>query len=436
MAEKITAVKGMNDLLPGEVERYQRIESVARQVFARFGYGEVRTPILEKTALFVRGVGEDTDIVGKEMYTFEDRGGDAKSGTMVSLRPEGTAPAVRAAIEHNLFAQESLVRWFYAGPMFRRERQQKGRYRQFMQVGAEIYGASTAMADAELLDAGHQFLSELGIGQISLEINSLGDEACRPQYIQALIAYLQSHGSELCADCQRRLQTNPLRILDCKNENCKKITEQSPVVDNYLCVACKQHFLAVRDLLDGLNIPYAVNPRIVRGLDYYTRTVFEFVSRAQGEGGLGSQNTVCAGGRYDRLVKSLGGPDVPAIGFAAGVERLAILMAAQEQNTAIEKAPLLFLVTLDAASGKRAMHIASQLRKSGLAVDIDLRGGGLKSQMRRADKKKARFAMVLGESELASGQGKLKEMATGQELLVSLDNIQEALKLSLAGDRS
>jgi histidyl-tRNA synthetase len=386
---------------------------------------------LEKTALFVRGVGEDTDIVGKEMYTFEDRGGDAKSGTMVSLRPEGTAPAVRAAIEHNLFAQESLVRWFYAGPMFRRERQQKGRYRQFMQVGAEIYGASTAMADAELLDAGHQFLSELGIGQISLEINSLGDEICRPQYIQALIAYLQSHGPELCADCQRRLQTNPLRILDCKNENCKKITEQSPVIDTFLCAACSQHFSAVRDLLDGLNIPYAVNPRIVRGLDYYTRTVFEFVSRAQGEGGLGSQNTVCAGGRYDRLVKSLGGPDVPAIGFAAGVERLAILMAAQEQNNAAEKAPLLFLVTLDTASGKRALQIASELRKNGLAVDIDLRSGGLKSQMRRADKKKARFAMVLGESELTSGQGKLKEMATGQELLVSLDNIQEALKAFL-----
>ncbi|MFN7133382.1 MAG: histidine--tRNA ligase, partial [Myxococcales bacterium] len=229
MAEKITAVKGMNDLLPEDMGRWHFIEDSARATFERYGYGEVRTPILEKTALFVRGVGEETDIVGKEMYTFEDRGGEAKSGTMVSLRPEGTAPAVRAAIEHNVFGQDPLVRWYYLGPMFRRERQQKGRYRQFFQVGAEIYGSADPFADAELLDMGARFLKSLDLGEITLELNTLGDEACRPQYVEALIAFLKGRAADLCGDCQRRLDTNPLRVLDCKNPGCKAVTAEAPV---------------------------------------------------------------------------------------------------------------------------------------------------------------------------------------------------------------
>lgn len=419
MAEKITAVKGMNDLLPEEIGRFHRVEGLARQVFERYGFGEVRTPVLEKTALFVRGVGEETDIVGKEMYTFEDKGGEAKAGTMVSLRPEGTAPAVRAAIEHNVFGQDPVVRWYYLGPMFRRERQQKGRYRQFSQVGAEIYGVAAPHADAELLDAADAFLSGLKLGELSLELNSLGDEACRPRYVEALVGYLQGRAADLCGECQRRLGTNPLRVLDCKNPGCKQVTEQVPAVGDYLCDPCKEHFQTLLGLLDALGVRYVLNPRIVRGLDYYTRTVFEFVSRVQGEDGLGSQNTVCAGGRYDRLVKSLGGPEVPAVGFAAGIERLAILLAASGQQ--FKPTPELFVAALGEPARVRALTLAAGLRRGGVAVDLDPRGGGLKAQLRRADKTGARYALVLGEAELASGRARLKQMATGEEREVALD---------------
>jgi histidyl-tRNA synthetase len=429
VAERITAVKGMNDLLPEQMGVWHRIESQARSTLERFGFGEVRTPILEKTALFVRGVGEETDIVGKEMYTFEDRGGEAKAGTMVSLRPEGTAPAVRAAIEHNVFGQEPLVRWYYLGPMFRRERQQKGRYRQFYQVGAEIYGAAAPHADAELIDAGEAFLSSLDIGEITLELNSLGDETCRPKYVEALVGYLKSRALDLCPECQRRLQTNPLRVLDCKNESCKKVSAEAPSVDAFLCEPCREHFATLLGLLDGLGIKYVVNPRIVRGLDYYTRTVFEFISHIQGEGGLGSQNTVCAGGRYDKLVRNLGGPDVPAVGFAAGIDRLAILAA---KNAWPTKPPDLFLVSIGEQARQRALLLASELRRKGAFVDQDLRGGGLKAQMRRADKSGAIFSLVLGESELASGKANLKRMATGEQREVALSALFDELSASLS----
>ncbi len=431
MAEKITAVKGMNDLLPEEIGRFHRIESAARAVFERYGFGEVRTPILEKTALFVRGVGEETDIVGKEMYTFEDGATEQKCGTMVSLRPEGTAPAVRAAIEHNVLVQDPMVRWYYLGPMFRRERPQKGRYRQFSQFGAEIYGAASPHADAELLDAAVAFLTELGLPDISLELNSLGDEACRPAYVAALLDYLKGRAADLCPDCQRRLETNPLRVLDCKVEGCKRVTAEVPAVEAHLCEPCKQHFATLRGLLDDLGVKYVVNPRIVRGLDYYTRTVFECVSSTQGENGLGSQNTVLAGGRYDKLVKNLGGPDVPAVGFAAGLERLSILLAAQGKE--FRSCPQLFLVTLGDEARRRALTLAAGLRRAGISVDQDLRGGSLKAQMKRADKVGARYTLVLGEGELASGRGKLKEMgkekdAAGKEREVSLADL--AVELS------
>jgi histidyl-tRNA synthetase len=415
----------MNDLLPEETARWQRIEQIARSTFECYGFGEVRTPVLEKTSLFVRAVGEETDIVGKEMYTFEDKGGDSKSGVLVSLRPEGTAPAVRAAIEHNVFGQEPLVRWYYLGPMFRRERQQKGRYRQFYQVGAEIYGPAGAEADAELLDAADAFLGKLDIGELTLELNSLGDEACRPKYVHALVSYLQSRSADLCPDCQRRLSSNPLRVLDCKSEGCRRVTEDSPTPDAYWCEPCRAHFESLRALLEGLGIRYRVNPRIVRGLDYYTRTVFEFVSRSQGEGGLGSQNTVCAGGRYDRLIESLGGPNLPAVGFAAGLDRLAILAARADLGA---PRPNLFLAALGTEARRRALAIASDLRRRGMRVDQDLRGGGLKAQMRRADKTGARYALVLGDSELASGRARLKRMDTGEEREVALDSLYGELE--------
>lgn len=418
MTEKITAVKGMNDLLPEVTALWRPIEACARATLSSFGFGEVRTPILEKTALFVRGVGEATDIVGKEMYTFEDGAKGERAGTLVSLRPEGTAPAVRAAIEHNQLAQGALVRWFYLGPMFRRERQQRGRYRQFFQVGAEIYGAATPQADAELIDAAHAFLSRLDLGDLSLELNSLGDGDCRPRYVEALIGALKLRAADLCPECQRRLETNPLRVLDCKNAQCQAVSESAPTIDGFLCAPCRDHFARVRELLDALAIPYVVNPRIVRGLDYYTRTVFEFVSHETGEGGLGSQSTVCAGGRYDGLIQSLGGPPTPAVGFAAGLDRLALLAARRAPHAV---GPDLFLAPLGDAAILKALQLSAALRRRGLFVDQDLRGGGLKSQMRRADKVGARFAIVLGESELAAGKAALKRMETGDEREVPLD---------------
>jgi len=428
VAERITAVKGMNDLLPDEMVRWHRIERLARATLERYGFGEVRTPILEKTSLFVRGVGEATDIVGKEMYTFEDKGRDTKdAGTLVSLRPEGTAPAVRAAVEHNVFGQDPLTRWYYLGPMFRRERQQKGRYRQFYQVGAESYGAPDPHADAELIDAARIFLESLQIGDISLELNTLGDEECRPKYKEALVGYLKGRESELCDECKRRLEVNPRRVLDCKNPGCKDIAAGAPAMEQFLCEPCRKHWGELRELLDALGVRYVVNPRIVRGLDYYTRTVFELISHAQGEGGLGSQNTVLAGGRYDRLVKSLGGPNVPAVGFAAGIDRLALLMANQQ---GLETPPDLFLVSLGDAARRASLVLASKLRQQGVSVDQDLRGGGLKAQMRRADKTKARFALVLGDSELSSGRGRLKRMATGDEQEVALAELAMAVRIA------
>jgi histidyl-tRNA synthetase len=428
MSERITAVKGMNDLLPEEAARFQRVEDMARRTFERYGFGEVRTPVLERTALFVRGVGEGTDIVGKEMYTFEDRGGEAKAGTLVSLRPEGTAPAVRAAIEHSVFGQEPLVRWYYLGPMFRRERQQKGRYRQFFQVGAEIYGAAAPHADAELLAMAQSFLGSLDIGEVRLALNSLGDEACRPRYVEALTAYLKGREGALCPDCQRRLSGNPLRVLDCKNETCKGIASAAPATEGFLCEPCRAHFETLKDLLSELGVTFTVDPLIVRGLDYYTRTVFEFLAPSQGEQGLGSQNTVCAGGRYDKLVKNLGGPDVPAIGFAAGVDRLAILLSAR--GASIASPPALFLAAVGDAARKRALSIACDLRARGLHVEQDPRGGGLKAQLRRADRLEARHALVLGDQELSSGRGQLKWMADGTSRDVSLANLYDELTRS------
>ena len=418
MAEKITAVKGMNDLLPEATALWRPIEEKARKTLGSFGFGEVRTPILEKMNLFVRGVGEGTDIVCKEMYACEDGATETRAGTMVALRPEGTAPAVRAAIEHNQLVQGALVRWFYLGPMFRRERQQKGRYRQFFQVGAEISGASSPQADAELIDAAYTFLSQLDLGKLTLEINSLGDQECRPRYVKALVDSLKSQEKDLCPECQRRLTTNPLRVLDCKDEACKNAARNAPSIDEFLCAPCKEHFQRVLSLLDGLGIPYVVNSKIVRGLDYYTRTVFEFISHETGDDGLGSQSTVCAGGRYDALIGSLGGPETPAVGFAAGLDRLALLCA---RNAPKAPVPEIFIIPMGDAALLKAMQLASGLRKKGIWADMDLRGGGLKSQMRRADKAGARYVMVIGESELEKSSASLKKMETGECTDVSLD---------------
>ncbi|NOJ95360.1 histidine--tRNA ligase [Corallococcus sp. CA049B] len=418
MSQKINGVKGMNDLLPGEIEIWQFVESTARTLFGRFGYGEVRTPMVEDTALFVRSVGEETDIVGKEMYTFEDKGGRS-----LSLRPEGTAPAARAYIEHSVNNQEPVSRWFYMGPMFRYERMQTGRYRQFYQIGAEAYGAKEPAQDAELMDMVVQFLEALGLQEVTLNINSLGDENCRPVYHAKLVEYLKAHREELCADCQQRLERNPLRVLDCKNEKCQSVAAAGPNVLEFLCEPCRAHFNDLQRKLELLGVRYVVNHRLVRGLDYYTRTVFEFIAAHPA---LRTASTVGGGGRYDKMMKGLGGPDVPAVGFAMGLDRLVLLL--KESGKTFAQRPDLFIAVADEGSQDEGLNLASRLRREGLKVDFDTRGGSLKSQMKRADKSGARFTLVLGEQERTSGQAKLKPMAGGEPVPVALDSVAATVR--------
>lgn len=425
MSQKISGVKGMNDLLPGElggdmapVEVWQHVERTARELFGRFGYGEIRTPMVEDTALFVRSVGEETDIVGKEMYTFDDKGGRS-----LSLRPEGTAPAVRAYIEHSVANQEPLTRWYYIGPMFRYERMKTGRYRQFFQIGAEAIGSREAAQDVELMDMVVQLLEALGLREVSLNLNSLGDDACRPAYHQKLVEYLTAHRAELCEDCQRRLETNPMRVLDCKNAKCQAIVQAAPNILQFLCEPCKAHFDEVKRKLDALGTRYVINPQIVRGLDYYTRTTFEFIAAHPA---LGTASTVGGGGRYDKLLKGLGGPDMPAVGFGLGLDRLTLLL--KESGQQFGTPPDVFIAVADEGSGDAAFALASKLRREGLKVEFDTRGGSLKSQMKRADKTKARYTLVLGQTERESGKAQLKRMADGQQIPVSLSEVAQTVR--------
>lgn len=418
MSQRISGVKGMNDLLPGDIEIWQHVEDVARRTFRAFGYQEIRTPIPEDTALFVRSVGEATDIVGKEMYTFEDKGGRS-----LSLRPEGTAPAARAYIEHSIVQKEPVTHWFYVGPMFRYERMKTGRYRQFWQIGAEAYGAKEPAQDVELMDLVRHFLEALPLQGVMLHVNSLGDEKCRPEYQKHLVAHFEAHRAELCADCQERLNRNPLRILDCKNPKCQEIARAAPSVLEFLCEPCREHFEQVKRGLDALGIRFEVDPKMVRGLDYYTRTAFEFIAEHPA---LGTASAVGGGGRYDRLVRELGGPDVPAVGFALGLDRLVLLM--KESGRTFAAAPELFVAVVDDAAREAALKLVSALRREGFAIETDPRGGSLKSQMKRADHSQARYALVLGGNEVASGEAQLKPLRGGEPVKVRLDALGEALR--------
>ena len=417
MSQRVGGVKGMSDLLPPDIAVWHYLEAHARETFRRFGYQEIRTPVLEDTALFVRSVGETTDIVGKEMYTFNDR-----AGRSLSLRPENTAPAVRAYVEHAVHLREPLTRWYYLGPMFRYERMKTGRYRQFWQMGAEAYGSADPAQDAELIDLGLQLFDSLGLSGVRLELNSLGDATCRPAYLQSLTAYLRAHQDELCAECRERVERNPLRVLDCKNPKCQEVVAAAPHVTDALCQPCREHFETLQRKLDAIRAPYTLNPRMVRGLDYYTRTAFEFLADAPA---LGTATALGGGGRYDRLVQELGGPEVPAVGWAMGMDRICLLLA--ESGRRQEGSPELFVAVADTPAQDHAFRLVSELRRSGHAVDFDTRGGSLKSQMKRADKSGARFALVLGERELASGEGDLKPLAGGEPVRVRLDAVAAAL---------
>lgn len=407
----ITGIKGMNDILPGEVETWQFLEEKARQVFSTFGYREIRVPVVEKTELFCRSIGETTDIVEKEMYTFTDKG-----GTSMTLRPEGTAPVIRAFIEHKLHALDPVSKLYYFGAMFRHERPQKGRYRQFHQIGAEVIGLDDPKIDAQLLAMLSHFFQTAGIDGVTLQVNSLGCPECRPAYRHALLTFLNNRLVQLCADCQRRAVTNPLRALDCKVPGCVDATVGAPAVIDHLCAGCAGHFESLRSHLTDLDVPFAINPRMVRGLDYYTKTTFEMVTDR-----LGAQSAVAAGGRYDRLVADLGGPPLPGIGFAMGVERLALLLGSRDDAA---PRPALFIATLGEDAERFGFRLLTRLQRQGIYAEMEYAGKSLKAQLRRADKLGALNVLILGGDELARGVAQLRDMAAGTQEEVPLADIE------------
>ena len=414
----INIPKGTKDVLPWQSYKWQYIEGTARDVARLYGMREIRTPVFEHTELFSRGVGENTDVVGKEMYTFEDKGGRS-----MTLKPEGTAGAARLFIENGLSSTPMPVKTYYITPAFRYERPQSGRLREFHQFGIEMFGASAAEADAEIISAASLFLERLGIKDVRLEINSIGCKSCRAEYNRALKEYFKPRLGEMCPTCRVRYETNPLRMLDCKEEECKKISAGAPEITDYLCPECRGHFERLRSLLDGQGVKYTVNPRIVRGLDYYSRTVFEFVSDA-----IGAQGTVCGGGRYDGLVSQLGGAETPAIGFAAGIERLMLLMDNTKTPYPEEEKPLIYLAGMDGPTREAAFGIVSALRREGVSAECDLMERSIKAQLKYADKSGAAFSAVIGGDELLSGEVNLKNMSDGAVRTVKINELGAYLK--------
>jgi histidyl-tRNA synthetase len=418
----IPAIRGTHDILPGEVERWQRVEEVSRRLFERYGYAEVRTPIIEREELFAKGTGETTDIVQKEMYAFTDKGGER-----ITLRPEATPSLVRAFVEHNLEQTMAAPKLYLFGPMFRYERPQKGRYRQFHQLDVEVFGVADPAVDAEVLDLAWSLIRELGIANVELVVNSVGCPACRPAFSEALLKALGEDVGRLCGDCRRRAETNPLRIFDCK------VPEDQPIIDglphsvDYLCDACRAHFAAVERYLALYGIPYRVSHRLVRGLDYYTRTTFEILA-----GNIGAQNAILGGGRYDGLVKQLGGPDRVGIGFAAGIERLVLAMPEEAGG---ERRRPIFVAAMGETARESALGLLRDLRRAGLEAHMEYEGRSLKSQMKRADRLKAAFALILGDDELAAGEVSVKDMSTSGQSRVARGAIVEHCRALLAGGR-
>ena len=418
----IKAIKGINDILPDVVGKWQLVESVARRVFSNFGYQEIRIPILEKTELFARSIGEATDIVEKEMYTFPDR-----NGQLLTLRPEATASVVRAFIQHKLHLQPAMRKFFTMGPMFRHERPQKGRYRQFHQINVEVFAMDDPMIDAEVIYMLLIFLQELHITEVKLHINSMGCPDCRLPFRRSLADYLEGVSDELCSDCQRRRLTNPLRIFDCKVDACRKLLREAPVLLDHLCEECRRNFQSVREYLENLSVDYTIDPFMVRGLDYYTRTTFEVITPH-----LGAQDAVGGGGRYDGLMKALGGPDLPATGFAIGMERLILLL--DDSAGAATDSNRLFVACLGEEAKKKAFPLVQRLRLTGLSVEMDYEAKSLKAQMRRADRLKATHVLILGEDELAKGIAILRNMDASSQEEIPFEGIAEKLlqKLSSA----
>ena len=416
MALLTKAIKGTKDVLPAESYKNQYIEATCLSVAENFGYKEMRTPVFEHTELFQRGVGDTTDVVQKEMYTFDDKGGRS-----ITLRPEGTAGAARAFLENGLSNEALPQKICYLTSCYRYEKPQAGRLREFHQFGIECFGATSPLADAEMISLAKQVFDELGVEKLHLELNSIGCPKCRADYHNALRDYFKAHTNELCDTCNERLERNPMRILDCKSPVCKEISKNAPVVLDYLCDECKEHFEKVKSYLDAMNIEYIVNPQIVRGLDYYTKTVFEFVSDE-----IGSQGTVCGGGRYDGLIEELGGQHTPSLGFGMGLERIQLVMEAQGCAFPEPNKLDLFIVAMGEKAELKAVEIAKDMRSEGFSVQYDLNSRSLRAQMKYADKVCAKYLVVIGEDEVNSGIAKLKDMQTGESTEVSLTTFVNA----------
>ncbi|MFQ5481131.1 MAG: histidine--tRNA ligase [Nitrospinaceae bacterium] len=415
---KIKSIRGVKDILPGEIEKWQGVESTARSVFSRYGFREIRIPIFESTRLFARSIGETTDIVEKEMYTFQDRSGDS-----ITLRPEGTASVVRAFIEHRMYGPGQVSKLYYMGPMFRYERPQAGRFRQFYQIGVEAMGTSSPAMDAETISMLMLFYHELGLQDLTLHINSLGSSASRDAYREVLKDAIRPHLETLCPNCNARYERNPLRVLDCKVDACVKIAGGLPRIQDHLIEEDKDHFHQVQAALNSIGTDYQVNDRLVRGLDYYSRTTFEVTA-----GGLGSQNAVCGGGRYDGLVEEFGGPATPCFGFAMGMERLITILPDPEAAAAGPGADV-FLVLLGEAARNLGFSLIHRLRRQGFRVERDYEGGSMKSQMRKANKSGAKYAVLLGDNEIQSGRCPVKEMETGTQVEAPVDSLESALQI-------
>jgi len=411
---KYSAPRGTQDILPETAARWRFVEDMFRRLAERYAYGEIRTPMFEETELFVRGIGEGTDIVGKEMYNFQDKG-----GRDITLKPEGTAPAVRAFLENNLGGQGQVTKLYYVTPIFRYERPQKGRYRQSHQVGLEVFGASSARADAEVIELTMEFYSSIGLTGLELKLNSLGDAECRSNYRAALLEFAQELLAGMAPEAADRMRNNPLRLLDSKDPEIQSFMANAPKITGYLEDESRVQFEELQSLLTCLSIPFSLDPRLVRGLDYYNRTVFEVVS-----GSLGAQNSACGGGRYDGLVAACGGPDTPAVGVAMGIERALMLLG--EHTVEVPK-PEVFVVTFGDGLASDAFRLASRLRTAGIATDLDLEARSGKSQLRQADKSGARYAVILGDEEWSRGSVLLKDLHKNAQREVAAENLAEAV---------
>ncbi|WRS28764.1 histidine--tRNA ligase [Oscillospiraceae bacterium MB08-C2-2] len=426
MAQKIQSIRGTRDVFPPDSAKWQYVESKALEVARRFGIEEIRVPTIEKTELFTRSVGETTDVVQKEMYTFD------KGKESITLRPEGTAGTVRAVMENGLLGGALPLKLCYLVSCFRHERPQAGRLREFHQFGAEYFGAASPSADAEVIHLAAQVLEELGIGGVSLHINSIGCPKCRPGYNQKLREYFGAYREQLCETCKDRLERNPLRLLDCKEEGCQAIAKDAPLILDHLCEECSDHFDGLKVRLESMGLPYSINPKIVRGLDYYTKTVFEFITDT-----IGAQGTVCGGGRYDGLVSEMGGPATPALGFGMGLERIIMVMEAAGVPLPGPKAPLLYIGSIGEKAERFALELTAQLRRAGLPVQCDIMGRSVKAQMKYADKLGARFSCILGDNELTEGSAQIKEMSTGESSATALtvEGIVERIASNLSGEK-